>query len=302
MQPEPGQPDSAGTLDYPYRLVALDLDDTLLGRDLVFTPRVRRAVQAAMDVGLMVTLATGRMFRSALPLARELGMTLPIICYQGALVKDPLSMEVLFHRPVPLENARQIIQMTRNWGLHVNVYVDDELYVARVTPEAESYVRIAQVPVHPVGDLLEFLKSPPTKVVIVSDEATIDRVMGDLRKMFGQTLYVTKSLPMFCEIAHPGCNKGTALAFLAAHLGVSREETVAVGDGLNDLEMVQWAGLGIAMGNAPQQLRDAAGWVTGPLQEDGAAQALERILEGVLSPRQRLDAQILRTRRLNPIN
>lgn len=264
--------------------MALDLDDTLLGRDLVFTPRVRRAVQAAMDAGLMVTLATGRMFRSALPLARELGMTLPIICYQGALIKDSLSMKVLFHRPVPLENARQIIQMARNWGLHVNVYVDDELYVARVTPEAKSYVRIAQVPVHPVGDLLEFLKSPPTKVVIVSDEATIDRVMGDLRKMFGQTLYVTKSLPMFCEIAHPGCNKGTALAFLAAHLGVSREETVAVGDGLNDLEMVQWAGLGIAMGNAPQQLRDAAGWVTGPLQEDGAAQALERILEGVPSP------------------
>lgn len=264
--------------------MALDLDDTLLGRDLVFTPRVRRAVQAAMDAGLMVTLATGRMFRSALPLARELGMTLPIICYQGALIKDPLTTEVLFHRPVPLENARQIIQMARNWGLHVNVYVDDELYVARVTPEAKSYVRIAQVPVHPVGDLLEFLKSPPTKVVIVSDEATIDRVMGDLRKMFGQTLYVTKSLPMFCEIAHPGCNKGTALAFLAAHLGVSREETVAVGDGLNDLEMVQWAGLGIAMGNAPQQLRDAAGWVTGPLQEDGAAQALERILEGVPSP------------------
>ncbi len=268
----------------PYRVVALDLDDTLLGRDLVFRPRVMRAVQAAKDAGLMLTLATGRMFQSALPYAQELGITLPLICYQGALIEDPVSREVLFHKPVPLQKARQLIETVRRWGLHVNAYVDDELYVEKVTPEAERYVRIARVPLHAVGDLLAFLTSPPTKLVIVSDDATIDKATAELRTAFGDTLYITKSLPMFCEIAHPACNKGIALAFLASSLGVGQAETVAVGDGLNDLEMILWAGQGIAMGNAPLEVRAAADWVTGSLQEDGAARALERLLESVSSP------------------
>ena len=195
-----------------------------------------------------------------------------------------ISKPRFFHKPVPLGKARQVIEVVRQWGLHVNAYVDDELFVERVTPEAERYVRIARVPLHPVGDLLDFLASPPTKLVVVSDEATIDKAMRELRGKFGEALYITKSLPMFCEIAHPGVNKGTALAFLAGHLGIPREETVAIGDGLNDLEMIQWAGLGIAMGNAPQEVKAAAGWVTGPFQEDGAAGALERILGGVPAP------------------
>ncbi|MDP2743679.1 MAG: Cof-type HAD-IIB family hydrolase [Dehalococcoidia bacterium] len=265
----------------PYRLVALDLDDTLLGRDLVFSSKAKRAIQRVKEIGVLVTLATGRMFQSALPFAQELEITLPLICYQGALVRDPISREVLFHRPVPLEQARQVIEMARHWGLHVNAYVDDELYVERITPEAERYVRIARVPLHPVGDLLAFLKSPPTKVVIVSEEATIDHVMGELRAVFGSSLYITKSLPMFCEIAHSECNKGTALAFLASYLHIPQEETVALGDGLNDLEMIQWAGLGIAMTHAPLEVQAAAEWVTGSLQEDGAAQALERIFLAV---------------------
>lgn len=266
----------------PYRLVALDLDGTLLGRDLAFSPRVKRAVQAAKEAGALLALATGRMFQSTLPYAQELGVTLPLICYQGALIQDPVSREVLFHQPVPLEKAGEVIRIVRRWGLHVNVYVDDELYVERLTPEAERYRQIARVPIHTVGDLLSFLASPPTKLVIVSDEASIDRALVELRAAFGPSLYITKSLPMFCEIADPGCNKGSALAMLAAHLSIPREETLALGDGLNDLEMIQWAGLGIAMGNAPQEVKAAADWVTGPLQEDGAAQALERIF---LNPR-----------------
>lgn len=255
----------------------MDLDDTLLDRDLVLSPRVVRVIREIMDAGLKVTLSTGRMFQSALPYAQRLGITVPIICYQGALIKDPTTRQVLFHQPVPLKRARQVIQIVRRWGLHINVYVDDELYVESVTPEAQRYVNIARVPLHPVGDLLAFLTEPPTKLVIVSDEASIDRAMGELRAIFGETIYITKSLPMFCEIAHAGCNKGNALAALASRLGVTQEETVAIGDGLNDLEMVQWAGLGIAMGNAPPELKGAADIITGNIKEDGAAQALEDI-------------------------
>lgn len=278
MRPEGGQ-------GLPYRLVALDLDDTILRRDLTCSPRVKEAIQAVKEAGVLVTLATGRMFQSTLPYAQELGITLPLICYQGALVQDPVSKEVIFHRPVPLEMARQVIQRVRRWSLHINAYVDDELYVEKASPEAERYVQIARVPLHVVGDFLSFLTAPPTKLVIVSEEATIDRAMQELRAVFGQSLYITKSLPMFCEIAHPGCNKGVALSMLASHLGVSREETIALGDGLNDLEMIQWAGLGIAMGNAPPEVKAAAQRVTGTVQEDGAAQVLEDIFLGARAPK-----------------
>lgn len=262
----------------PYRLVALDLDDTILDRSLVLTPEVRRVIREVMDLGVMVTLSTGRMFQSAVPFARELGIALPLICYQGALIKDPVSSEVLFHQPVPLNEARQVIEIVQRWGLHINAYVNDELYVEHVTPEAERYVKIAQVPLHPVGDLLSFLQEPPTKIVVVSDEATINLTISELRAVFGETLYITESLPMFCEIAHPGVNKGVALEFLAKYLGVRREQTIAIGDGSNDLEMIEWAGLGVAMGNAPLEVRSAAELVTGTVQEDGAARALEEIL------------------------
>ncbi len=255
----------------------MDLDDTLLDRDLVLSPRVEGVIREIMQSGVMVTLSTGRMFQSALPYALRLGIDIPIICYQGALIKDPNTRQVLFHQPVPLREARQVIEIVRRWGLHINVYVDDELYVESITPEARRYVDIARVPLHPVGDLLTFLTEPPTKLVIVSDEASIDRAMAELRATFGETIYITKSLPIFCEIAHAGCNKGNALAALASGLGVAQHETVAIGDGLNDLEMVQWAGLGIAMGNAPAELIEAADIITGTIKEDGAAQALEDI-------------------------
>jgi hypothetical protein len=258
--------------------LALDLDGTLIGKDLILSPRVRGTISAAVARGAQVTLVTGRMFQSTLPFAQELGVTLPLICYQGALIRDPVSREVLYHQPVPLPLARQVIQVVRQWGLHVNVYVDDELYVERLTPEAERYGSISKVPIHLVGDLLSFLSTDPTKLVIVSDEATIDRAVRELQSHFGEALYVTESYPIFCEIAHPGCNKGRSLEWLAARYGFPREEVLAIGDGPNDVEMIRWAGLGIAMGNAPEEVRAAADWVTGTVQEEGAALALERFL------------------------
>lgn len=261
-----------------YKLIALDLDGTLIGADLRLSAATRAAVAAAESRGATVTLATGRMFKATLPFARELDLTSPLICYQGALVKDPLSGEVLFHRPIPLHLARKAIAVVQALGRHVNVYVDDELYVARLTPEAEAYITHSRVEAHAVGDLLKFLQVEPTKIVVVCQPEATDGVVATLHRKLGESLLVVKSHPIFCEIANLGCGKGQALAHLASHLGVEREETVAIGDNLNDVDMIEWAGWGIAMGHSPPELLAVADAVTGSLAEDGAAKAIEELL------------------------
>ncbi|MBI2864846.1 MAG: HAD family phosphatase [Chloroflexi bacterium] len=262
-----------------YKLIALDLDGTLIGRDLRLNETTKTAVAAAQSQGIMVTLATGRMFKATLPYARELNLSTPLICYQGALIKHPHTGEELFHRAIPLPLARKAIKVIQGLGRHLNVYVDDELYVAELTPEAEAYTSHSRVEAHPVGNLLDFLNVGPTKIVVVSQPEATDGVVATLQKELGQDLLVVKSYPMFCEIANLGCGKGQALAHLASHVGVEREETVAIGDNLNDIDMIEWAGLGIAMGHSPPALLAIADMVTGSLAEDGAARAIESLLK-----------------------
>ena len=266
-----------------YKLIALDLDGTVIGADLIVPPRVKKAIQRAIGAGIVVTLATGRMFRAALPYARELGLQAPLICYQGAMIKSPIDQQVLYHQPVPLYLARQVMEVVQEKGLHLNVYLDDHLYVSQVNRWALAYANIARVPLHAVGDLAAFLNADPTKMVVVSDPPVNDVVSRELKERFRDVLFITKSYPIFCEVAHPACSKSQALARLCDLLGIRREETVAVGDNANDADMVEWAGLGVAMGNATQEVLDVAQAVTSTVQEDGVARILEQLLNGALS-------------------
>ncbi|TAK32142.1 MAG: HAD family phosphatase [Chloroflexota bacterium] len=263
-----------------YKLVALDLDGTVISTDLLVSPRVKAAVRQAMEAGMVVTLATGRMFRAALPYAQELELRAPLICYQGAMIKNPEDQRVLYHQPVPLHLARQVLQVVQEQGLHVNVYLDDQLYVSEINRWAQAYANIARVPINAVGDLSAFLKADPTKMVIVSDPPVNDVVSRELKERFRDVLFITKSYPIFCEVAHPECSKSQALARLCDLLGIKQHETVAVGDNANDADMVEWAGLGVAMGNATQEVLDVAQMVTGTVQEDGVARVLEGLVGG----------------------
>jgi len=127
------------------RLLALDLDDTLLNSRLQITPKSVDALNQVVDRGIKVTLATGRMFRSARPFARQLGIEVPLITYQGALVKNAVSEEVLYHRPVPAALAAQAVEYVKETGYHYQVYFNDHLYMERLTPEGSAYARLAGV-------------------------------------------------------------------------------------------------------------------------------------------------------------
>lgn len=265
-----------------YRLVAIDLDDTLLDNDLKISFRVREAIKLCLARGVLVTLATGRMFRSAWPFAEQIGLNIPLITYQGALVKNSTSGEVLHHLPLPRSFVEPVLGVVNSHGFHVQAYVNDELVMEEITPEAQVYIAQSRVPVKLAPNLLECLNSEPTKILVINfNEDELNALADELNSRFGNRLYITKSKPYYLEVLHPQATKGQALAALAGHLGIQRSEVIAIGDSFNDIDMIEYAGLGVVMGNAREEIKNYADYVTVSNEDDGVAEVLEKfILKG----------------------
>jgi len=218
------------------------------------------------------------MYQSAVRYAHDAGLDDPLVCYQGAVVADPQTGEFLRHVPIPLDLARDAIGQVEAAGYPLNVYVDDELYVARETPESDRYAKFQKLAVHAVGDLLAWLDRPPTKLVCVGDPLELDALEVRMKAHFDGRLFISKSLPHFLEFAHRDVTKGSGLEFLAGRLGFTREQTVAFGDGENDVELLEWAGYAVAVANAHPKALALADLVCPSVDEEGVAQVIEAYL------------------------
>ncbi len=258
------------------KLIALDLDDTLLDSKLAVSPRACEAIRKAVARGVTVTIATGRMYASALPYARQLELDVPIITYNGALIKSCLSGEVLLNRPVARELTDQILSLCRERGWHVQTYVNDELHVAELNQYARHYSEMARVPAVVLGNRLYTEEGCPSKILIMAQPDEVLKISGQLKDAFAGNISIAVSKPTFLEITDPLANKGQALAFLADRLGIKQAEVMALGDSGNDLAMVQYAGWGVAMGNANAAVKAAARLETLSNDADGVAEAIEK--------------------------
>jgi hypothetical protein len=225
-----------------------------------------------------VIVVTGRMVQSIRQALEPAGLHQPVICYQGAVVADA-DGTWLRHEPLPVDLARETIALLAEEGYSPNVYVDDELYVATDTEQARSYARLNRIRFHVVGDLLDWLDEPPTKLVAVGDPAALDELEPRLKAHFGDREYISKSLPHFLEFARAGVTKGAGLDFLADRLGFTKAQTIAFGDGENDIELVAWPGFGIAVENAHERVKDVASWICPSAADEGVAQVLEALLD-----------------------
>jgi Cof subfamily protein (haloacid dehalogenase superfamily) len=219
------------------------------------------------------------MFQSVNRYLADADLDDPVVCYQGAVVADPRTGEFLRHVPIPLPLAREAIEAVEAEGFHLNCYVDDELYVAEVTGEARAYADFQNLTIHPVGPLGAWLDRDPTKLVAVGDPQALDELEVRLKERFGSRLYISKSLPYFLEFAHPDVTKAAGMDFLAERLGVSPAQTVAFGDGENDVELLEWAGFAVAVANAHERVLAVADYVCPPVDEEGVAQVVEAFLE-----------------------
>jgi Cof subfamily protein (haloacid dehalogenase superfamily) len=260
------------------RAVAMDLDGTVL--DETFQPSLRTAsaIALAEASGIACLIATGRMFISARRVAQKLGIRRPLICYQGAMVADPVTGEVLVHRPIEAPLAREILRaMPEEHARRSNLYVDDELYVWEENEATLRYAQVAGVPMHVVGNTAEWLERPTTKIVTVGTPDSMDALRDVLQPQFGDRAFVAKSLPYFLEFAAPGVSKASGLALVGDLLGFTAGETVTVGDAENDREMLDWASCGLAVANADERLLAEADAVIPSVHDDGVAQLLEAL-------------------------
>ena len=238
------------------RLLALDLDGTILGDDLRISRRTRAAVAGAVARGVAVVLATGRMYRSALPYAALLGLPGPLICYQGAYVRDRAGRDgaigaILRHVTMEGAAARDAIRWAREHGLDPHVNRDDRLLMEIGDEDAPDYERHSGIGAEFVPDLVAATDGPVTKVLAVGRPGLPAELLDAGRTRFAGRAEVTVSHPEYLEFMAPGVHKGAALRWLAARLGIPLAETMAVGDQHNDLEMIAAAGIGVAMGGAP---------------------------------------------------
>lgn len=231
------------------------------------------------ETGTHVIVVTGRMFQATRPFLTEAHLDDPVVCYQGAVVADPVTGEFLRQITMPIPAALEAIDAVTEAGFHINCYVDDELYVAAVTPEARAYADYNHVEIHEVGDLHEWLTAEPTKLVAVGDPDELDALEDVLKPRFRGKLFVSKSLPHFLEFANPSVSKGAGLQFVADRLGFTAAETVAGGDGENDRELLDWAGFAVAVANAHEDILERADLVIPSVHEDGVAQLLEAYLD-----------------------
>lgn len=270
------------------RLVVLDIDGTIAGENNDIAPHVQAAVRAVQAKGIQVAIATGRMFHSALRFYEVLDLDLPLMAYQGALIQEPKTGKIHRHWTLAQPTALQLIdyfeQVDFQQHLSVHAYVKDRLYVRAITPESQLYSDRTGVTLYPIGDLRTLIQEhEPTKLLALSQNAAhIDSLYTLLRIQYSPAeLYLTKSIATFFEATNPLVNKGTAVQYIAEELlGLSPHQVLTIGDNFNDIEMLQYAGIGVAMGNAPDPVKAFADWVAPDVESHGAAIALSQILLG----------------------
>jgi len=244
-----------------YKLLALDLDGTLLMPDLSIPDAVRQRIKELQSSGVIVTLATGRMFATAVRYARDLGINAPIICYNGAMLRSADAAEPVFFRPFDIAAQQQVIDFCMERGWYVQLYNNEMIIVSRLTHDLSSDPDSRGNICFAAGDLRQRELLPSPKIMTRAKESEIGERTAILQEHFGDRLFITQSNSRLAEMMMKGVCKSSALQKLCGVYGIRQEETVVCGDSGNDLDMVRWAGRGCAMANAMPILKENADYV-----------------------------------------
>jgi len=262
------------------KMLVLDIDGTIIKKDFTYSQALKDTLLHLQKNGVKVVIATGRMHDGAVPLVRELGLNTPVISYQGSMVREWKDGDkILYSKRMSAQQASRVIDYFRSQKVHINAYSGDKLYVEQDDEHIKEYVNHRFVNYNVLKDLKTLDLSKLDKLLCIeNDQTKMQKVVKDLSEMFKDELYIVKSMRHYCEVTHINATKGSAIEFLCKYWGMDISETMAIGDQDNDIEMIKTAGIGVAMGNATQNLKDAADFVTKSVEEDGVVFAVEKFI------------------------
>jgi Cof subfamily protein (haloacid dehalogenase superfamily) len=257
-----------------YKIVAIDLDDTLINSNHEITQHTMEAIKKAVEKNVDIVLATGRTFMGVKRFVDLLELKSPVITAGGATIND-YSGKPIFESPVPHEIVKKLLSYAKEHGLHAQIYSNTEYYFFKDNDYARVYGEIYGFPGIARPELLSEPDLSTPKVLFIAEPEKIIELQSELTRLFPR-LHNVRSKPQYLELTNPEATKGGALAYLAQIKGCTREEVIAIGDGEIDISMIQYAGLGVAMANALPNVLEIADMITRTNDEDGVAYVLEK--------------------------
>lgn len=263
-------------------LIVLDLDGTLLTNDKTIAATTKDTILKAKANGHHVMIATGRPFRSSVPFYKELGLVTPIVNFNGALVHHPFNQQFeTFHRPIDLSVVHDVVSSVHTYQYeNLLAEIKDDVYIHREDNWMAPLYTMGN-PLVRIGDLRETLPADPTSLLISADDAHVPMIRKHLEDVHAEVIEHRRwgaPFPLI-EIVRKGIHKAVGIDIVAKQLGIPRERIIAFGDEDNDLEMLDYAGLGVAMGNAIDSVKQIANEVTLSNEENGIAHVLQEHLK-----------------------
>lgn len=260
-------------------LLAIDLDGTLLTNSKTITDRTRRAIKAVQAQDIKVIIATARPPRSVAKIYRYLELKDAIICYNGALLYDPISKTVISHSPIPLETAKDVVSFARLiWpDIIVSAEVLDEWFTEKLSEQYQTEVSKEFKP-DKLGPINSWLTCDVTKLLLLGPEEKLSIVKSELKENFGKKISIAQNEGHLLQIMKAGISKGEGLRKICEYYNIPLKRTLAIGDNFNDLDMIAIAGLGAAMADAPEEVKKVADYITSSNEENGVAEVIERFV------------------------
>lgn len=258
------------------RLVAIDLDDTLVRDDNTVSLRTIQTIQAAQNKGIHVVIATGRMFQSTWPVAQTLELgDVPLIIYSGGAVQSAVKGTILYENPLPEDIRDTVLRLAKENQWYVQVYIDDVLLVEKRTERTERYEKSSGAKAVAIGTDLYKVEGRPLKILMIDDTEKLDYAAKIIKNVLGESVHVLRSKTNYLEIMAPGSSKGAALLAMTKKLNIGMEQVMAFGNSQNDVDMLEIAGISVAVANAEDNVKDIAHIICDANNDDGVAKTIE---------------------------
>ncbi|NLN49238.1 MAG: HAD family phosphatase [Clostridiales bacterium] len=270
-----------------YKMIVTDMDYTLLNKEKTVSPRNKRALRGAMDKGVHIVVATGRIYVSAKFYARLLNIITPIIASNGAIIREGHTNKTIFKSILSTDVAIKMIQLCREKGLFCHLFSDNTVFTEKIVNVSSRYSQWNEnlededkIGIKVVDELEEVVRNSKNEivkaVVVDSNEDSLRYVRNSLNVT--GLANISQSLKGNMEVMNKGISKGNAIKILCELYGIDRSNVIAIGDNENDISMIEYAGLGVAVGNAAESVKERADYITGDYLDDGVAQVIENFV------------------------